>query len=89
MKKLLMIVAILLSGVTTLFAQGAWELLVTWDATNQNCACGTYATAQFKVVIEIYDDANVASVGTQTVYVNSSANSYTFDCSNSPIDVDY
>ena len=45
--------------------------------------------AQFKVVIEIYDDANVASVGTQTVYVNSSANSYTFDCSNSPIDVDY
>jgi hypothetical protein len=89
MKKLFIIVAILFSCATTILAQGAWELLVTWDDSDQNCACGTYTTAQFKIVMEIYDDANEASVGTQTVYVNYTANEYTFDCSSSPIDVDY
>lgn len=89
MKKIFLIIAICLTGVSSLFSQGAWELLVTWDDSDENCACESYATAQFKVVLEIYDVANDASVGTQTVYVNYPADSYTFDCSSSPIDVDY
>jgi hypothetical protein len=89
MKKIFLLSVISLLFSTGMTAQNAWEVLVNWDASSQNCYCTSYATAQFKVVLEIYDVANDASVGAQTVYVSYTASSYTFDCSNSPIDVDY
>lgn len=89
MKKLILLLTISLFCLSGMLAQNSWELLVTWDDDDENCYCETLSTAQFKVVLTIYDDANQTGVGTKTVYVNSTSSSYTFDCSDSPIDVEY
>ncbi len=56
MKKLILILAAILFGVSANFAQ-VYKVKVSWN--DDNCECnGTVSGSYFKVQISIYDDAN-------------------------------
>ncbi len=66
MKKLILLLAAILVGISAAFAQ-VYQVKVNWD--DENCACeGTVSGSYFKAQISIYDDAN-----TQWVVQNQQA----------------
>jgi len=66
MKKLIILFAAILLGVTTTFAQDP-IVYVTWD--DQNCYCVPNAAVDyFKVTFSIYDNANSTWVISNTTY---------------------
>jgi hypothetical protein len=88
MKKIIFLLSVSLLFITGNYAQSAWEVLVNWDDSDENCACSNYATASFKIVFEVSDVANGEQFDPVTVFKPYTASSHTFDCSDDP-DIEY
>jgi len=73
MKKLLILLAAILFGVSASFSQGVYIVNVPWDASN--CSCdGTISGSYFQVTVSIFDVANQEeAVPPTTVYTTSGA----------------
>jgi hypothetical protein len=58
MKKLMILSTILLLGISSVFAQGAYDVVVPWDISNSDCQVVDQVNDRFVVFINIYDVAN-------------------------------
>jgi hypothetical protein len=65
MKKMIMLVAAILFGITATFAQ-AWTLRVSWDATE----CNNCSDGYFEVTYTIYDNYNQVAIYTNETVTN-------------------
>jgi len=66
MKKLLILFAVILFGVSATYAQGVWTLNVSWD----DSSCDNCTNGYFEVVFSIYDDANSVAIYTNQTISN-------------------
>lgn len=59
MKKILILLAAILFGISASFAQGVYTVTVSWQDNDNDCECeGTIAGSYFEATIDLYDDAN-------------------------------
>lgn len=58
MKKIITLFSVLLFGVGSIFAQSAWEVVVSWDIGSCVFSVPPEATEGFQVGLTIYDVAN-------------------------------
>ena len=81
MKKLLILIATILFGISATFAQGVNIVNVSWDASECECE-GIISGSYFKVQVSIYDNAN-----SQWVIQNKIVNTADAATDNTDVDV--
>ncbi|MCF8347860.1 MAG: hypothetical protein K9G61_03515 [Bacteroidales bacterium] len=81
MKKLFFLSVVFLLGMSRLSAQGAWDVLVTWDIMpTSTCQFMDLPNDRFVVFITIYDEANNVTVVNNAYNIEpNDANESTFD----------